>query len=207
MANLNHREIHCSGCAEYFTKEDIPDIRVGIFHVGGVTNQEVTPELLDYLKEECGFKLSLDLQTFIRVRQGDRVVFRDWPKKDKALKHIDIVKFDNIEGEILTGYNDPIAAAKVCVQWGAKEVLVTSMEGIVVCKDGNVYRERFTNRNNQGRTGRGDTAIASYIAKRLTSDIEESLKFSAALTSIKLESVGPFSGNIEDVRARMKKCY
>ena len=55
-----------------------------------------------------------------------------------------------------------------------------------------------------GRTGRGDTCMASYLARRLREGPEESLRFAAALTSMKLEQAGPFSGTEQDVQERMK---
>jgi sugar/nucleoside kinase (ribokinase family) len=42
------------------------------------------------------------------------------------------------------------------------------------------------------------------MAWRLHHGVEESVKFAAALTSIKMERPGPFSGTIDDVLARMK---
>jgi sugar/nucleoside kinase (ribokinase family) len=42
------------------------------------------------------------------------------------------------------------------------------------------------------------------MAWRLHHDAEESVRFAAALTSIKMERPGPFSGTIDDVLARMK---
>jgi sugar/nucleoside kinase (ribokinase family) len=59
-------------------------------------------------------------------------------------------------------------------------------------------------RSNEGRTGRGDTTFGAYLARRLDHSIEESLRFAAAVVSIKMESPGPFRGSIEDVLARMR---
>jgi len=54
--------------------------------------------------------------------------------------------------------------------------------------------------------GRGDTIMGSYLARRLDNSVEDSLRFAAALTSIKMESAGPFTGSIEDVIDRMAEC-
>ena len=51
--------------------------------------------------------------------------------------------------------------------------------------------------------GRGDTFFGAYLARRLDHSVEDSLRFAAALTSIKMESTGPFSGSLEDVIERM----
>ena len=67
------------------------------------------------------------------------------------------------------------------------------------------FNEKFSNSNVSGRTGRGDTTFAAYLSRRLTYDVAESLKFAAALVSIKMETPGPFSGTLEDVMQRIKE--
>jgi hypothetical protein len=41
------------------------------------------------------------------------------------------------------------------------------------------------------------------MARRLDHDVEESLRFAAALVSIKMETSGPFGGTLADVLERM----
>jgi hypothetical protein len=41
------------------------------------------------------------------------------------------------------------------------------------------------------------------MARRLDHDTEESLKFAAALVSLKMEKAGPFDGTLADVLERM----
>jgi hypothetical protein len=43
------------------------------------------------------------------------------------------------------------------------------------------------------------------MAWRLEHNVAESLKFAAALVSIKMETYGPFKGTLEDVFARIKE--
>jgi sugar/nucleoside kinase (ribokinase family) len=62
----------------------------------------------------------------------------------------------------------------------------------------------FTNRNQSGRTGRGDTTISAYLARRKTHPPTEALRFAAALASIKMETPGPFAGTLADVEERMQ---
>ena len=57
----------------------------------------------------------------------------------------------------------------------------------------------------KGRSGRGDTCISTYIAKRLTLAPYEALCFAAALTTLKLEKEGPFRGKLEDVEVLSRK--
>ncbi|MCE5265045.1 MAG: carbohydrate kinase, partial [Deltaproteobacteria bacterium] len=67
------------------------------------------------------------------------------------------------------------------------------------------FRAPFDPENLSGRTGRGDTCFISYVAWRMNHGIEESLRYAAALTSLKMEKPGPFLGTQEEVLARMKK--
>jgi sugar/nucleoside kinase (ribokinase family) len=70
---------------------------------------------------------------------------------------------------------------------------------------GATYYETFSNSNISGRTGRGDTTFSAYLSWRLNHDPKESLKFAAALVSIKMETPGPFKGTLEDVLKRLKE--
>ena len=49
--------------------------------------------------------------------------------------------------------------------------------------------------------------MGSHLARRLDHSVEGSLRFAAALTSIKLESVGLFRGSLDDVIARMDRPF
>ena len=50
---------------------------------------------------------------------------------------------------------------------------------------------------------RGDTAFGSYLMRRFDYGVADSLKFAAALCSIKMETPGPFAGTLEEVLDRM----
>jgi hypothetical protein len=78
-------------------------------------------------------------------------------------------------------------------------------DGVLAHVAGKEYFEPFTNRSSVGRNGRGDTTFAGYMAWRLEHGPAEALKFAAALASIKMEKVGPFTGSLEDVLTRMSE--
>jgi sugar/nucleoside kinase (ribokinase family) len=82
--------------------------------------------------------------------------------------------------------------------------MVTHNSEVIVLVEGRIYRAPFTSSNLSGRTGRGDTTFASYLARRQTSGPDESVRFAAALCSIKMESPGPFAGTIDQVLERME---
>jgi sugar/nucleoside kinase (ribokinase family) len=79
--------------------------------------------------------------------------------------------------------------------------MVTRADGALVRHQGRTYFERYSNRSVLGRTGRGDTTFGSYLARRMDHGPAESLRFAAALASIKMR-VPTLSGTQEQVLAR-----
>ena len=89
-------------------------------------------------------------------------------------------------------------------QWGSPETVITRADGVLARVNGKTYWEPFSNRSVVGRTGRGDTTFAAYMARRLDHDPKESLDFAAALVSLKMEQAGPFDGTLAEVLERMQ---
>jgi sugar/nucleoside kinase (ribokinase family) len=90
---------------------------------------------------------------------------------------------------------------------GPKEVVLTHKDGILVLAAGIFYEAPWRNKSLVGRSGRGDTCIASYIAKRLTEPPEVAIIWSAATTSLKMEVEGPFLRSVNDVRDFIAREY
>lgn len=97
--------------------------------------------------------------------------------------------------------------AAIIADWGCSEVVITQSAGVLARHDGKSYYEKFTNKTMIGRTGRGDTTFAAYLSHRMDHDAKESLKFAAALCSIKMEHIDPFAGTLEDVNQRIAERY
>ena len=116
-----------------------------------------------------------------------------------------MVKIDVVEARVLTGTEDLEKATEIVQSWGCPEVVATKSDGVLARKDGKTYFEKFSNNSVIGRTGRGDTTFAAYQSWRLTHDVPTSLKFAAALVSIKMETYGPFKGTLEDVFTRIEE--
>src|ERR1035438_3797072 len=117
---------------------------------------------------------------------------------------MDKLKLDVVEARILTGTEDLEQAAIIIESWGCPEILITHSQGVLARVKGVTYYEKFSNSNTSGRTGRGDTTFAAYLSWRLDRDVRESLKFAAALVSIKMETPGPFKGTLEDLPQERK---
>ncbi len=186
-----------------FRVEDIPAISAHTWIVGPIIAGEVGMDVLKALKGRG--TLALDIQGFVRVPVGDDLVFRDWPQKDEGLALVDVLKVDHAEAESLTGLTDVKAAMQRLAAYGPKEILLTNAAGVNVYAGGTFYHAPFTARQIKGRTGRGDTCFASYLAKRQSAGAAEACRFAAAVTSLKMETAGPFSGTMVDVNKRLRE--
>jgi len=69
------------------------------------------------------------------------------------------------------------------------------------------YEAPFLPTELRGRSGRGDTCISAYLAKRLTAPPAEAVIWAAAVTSLKLENEGPFRREICEVIELIKRKY
>lgn len=70
--------------------------------------------------------------------------------------------------------------------------------------EGVAHFSRFSNRSVIGHTGRGETTFGAYLAWRPGHSVQEALDFAAALVSIKMEGIDPFTETLEDVITRLK---
>ena len=143
--------------------------------------------------------LALDVQGFVRVRRGEKLVFEDWPEKAEGLSYVNVLKLDRAEAEVLTGQTDIRQAVEELAAYGPREIVLTHADGVLVYAQGRGYEAPFRPREIKGRTGRGDTCFATYLGKRLTFPPEVACRFAAAVTSLKMEKPGPFRGSLQDV--------
>ena len=201
-ADKEKRKVTLLSQADPFTIETLPDTESIIYHLAGLFRGEIPDNFIPYLAEKG--KVGIDAQGLLRCSEEGKLLFRDWESKKALLPLITYLKTDAAEAEILTGETDREKAAYILASWGAEEVMVTHNTEVIVLVDGKIYKAPFTPANLSGRTGRGDTTFAAYLAWRLDHDPEESVRYAAALCSIKMESPGPFAGTIEDLKIRMK---
>jgi sugar/nucleoside kinase (ribokinase family) len=152
-------------------------------------------------------QLALDVQGFVRVVRGGRLVYDAWPQKARVLAHVDIVKTDAVEAEMLTGQSDLRAAARMLADLGPAEVLLTHRQGLLVYAGQEFHEAGFYPRALVGRSGRGDTCLSAYTCKRLSASPDEATLWAAAVTSLKMEAEGPFRRDIRDVEALLHQRY
>lgn len=197
-----------------FTLEDLPQHQPRIIHVGPLLAGQVPEELIPTLAKRA--PLGLDLQGFIRVSEGQRLVLKPWPDAEQVLRYVSFLKADAAEAEMITGIGEDDleraarTLAALCSPRGSSrgEVVLTHSSRVVVAAatDGglDLHSAPLTPSSLRGRTGRGDTCMAAYLAARVHGhDPDWATRYAAALTSLKLEREGPFRGTRQEVLARM----
>lgn len=202
--NLDERQIFLLKSAGSFDVKDIPTLETQAVHLAGISDQEFNLHFIQSL-QKWNCQLSIDLQSFVRQVNPvtKEVYFRDFSLKREIVAMMDLVKLDIVEAELLTGESELDNAARIIQTWGCPEVVITSAKGVLARVKDESFYETFTNRSSIGRTGRGDTTFAAYLAWRKIHTPSEALRFAAALVSIKMEKPGPFSGTLSDVIERL----
>ena len=204
-ADHERRDTKLLSRAAPFAASDLPaEISARIIDLAGLFVGELPDSLIEELKGRG--RIAADAQGLLRrADPSGAMLFADWEEKRRYLPSVDFFKTDAAEAEILTGLKDREAAARTLASWGAGEVMVTHNSEVIVLVEGRIFRAPFTPSNLSGRTGRGDTTFASYLARRLDHDPQDAVRFAAALCSIKMEKPGPFSGGIDEVLERMER--
>jgi sugar/nucleoside kinase (ribokinase family) len=203
-ANVDERKLTLVKSAGLISINDLPKLDSTCVHLAGISDTEFDMALMKGLKAR-GHSLSTDMQSFVRhvTPVTHDIEFTDVANKKEIAAMMDKLKLDIVEAKILTGTDDLEKAAAIVESWGCPEILITHSQGVLARVKGATYYEKFSNSNVTGRTGRGDTTFAAYLSWRLDHDVRTSLKFAAALVSIKMETPGPFKGTLEDVAKRL----
>ncbi len=203
-ADIDQRQPYLIKGAKPFSIEEIPPFEPSLIHLCCVGAPYSQLELMRELKARA-FRLSVDMQGFLLQPDSETgaLHLKDLHEKKEILSIADFIKVDALEAKVLTGADILQEQANILEDLGSAEAIITSSKGALVQHAGKTTFSKFTNASTNGRMGRGDTLIGSYLARRLDHSVEESLQFAAALTSIKIETPGPFRGSLNDVLERM----
>ena len=197
--NQNNRTQRVLAKADPFTVEKIQHIEAKIFHLGSLLSDDFSLDVIKYLSKK-GI-LSVDAQGYLREVRGENVYPIDWCEKKEAFKYVHILKVNEHEAKVLTGLDDYQAAARQLAEWGVKEVLLTlgSEGSIIYAENSFYYIPAYPPKEVVDATGCGDTYMLGYLYMRNKGvSYEEAGCFAAALSTVKLEKSGPFSGTEED---------
>lgn len=179
--------------ADPFKEDDIRSVS-GIVHISPLWHGEFPEGLIEVVREKATL-LSGDAQGFLRnVGKDGNMYYEDWKNKD-LLKIFDVFKLDSKEAKVMTGESNPEASLKRIMEFGTKEILMTTREGVYLARAGKILFHPFGEWTMAGRTGRGDTAIATYLVLRdKLKDSEKLIKKVAEITTLKMKKRGPYRG-------------
>lgn len=196
--NQDNRTQRVLAKADPFTVEELKNEEARIFHLGSLLSDDFSLDVVKLLSGK-GI-LAVDAQGYLREVRGQKVFPVDWKDKREALKYIDILKVNEHEAEVLTGYKDAKQAALQLAEWGVKEVLLTlGSLGSLIYAEGVFHQiPAYPPKEVVDATGCGDTYAMGYLYMRNKgASYEEAGCFAAAMSTIKLEKSGPFSGTEE----------
>lgn len=202
----DNRILSVAATAEPILASELKGIRAKSAAIGTSFRGEVGLDVIRYLHEKQVF-LGADMQGFVRVLEGQSLVYEAWEEMEQALPYLNVLKSDAVEAEHLTGETDLCNAAYKFARMGAKEVILTYKDGLLVHAGGEFRQVAFYTRVLNGRSGRGDTCLGAYMAMRNSLDPFQAAIWAAAVTSLKMEKLGPFDCTREEVASLVREKY
>lgn len=198
--NQNNRTQRVLAKADPFTVESLKNLKASVFHLGSLLADDFSLQVIESLAGRG--EVSVDSQGYLREVRGEKVYAVDWKEKREALRHIDVLKVNEYEMEVLTGHKDAHDAALQLAEWGVKEVCVTlGNYGSVILEDNHFYDIcAYPPLRVVDATGCGDTYSTGYLYMRSRgANPSEAGHFAAAMSTLKLEANGPFAQTEDDV--------
>jgi sugar/nucleoside kinase (ribokinase family) len=197
-ADPDIRTLSVTSTAGSITVKEIENIDARAAVIGSSLRGEVGMDVIRALKDKK-IVVAADMQGFVRVVRGAELKYEPWDEMASTLALIDVVKSDAVEAEFLTGEADIYKAAKIFANMGPREIVLTHKDGLLIYAEGKSHEMSFYPARLDGRSGRGDTCIGTYIAMRLSLAPREAGIWAAAVTSLKMENPGPFNRSMEEV--------
>jgi sugar/nucleoside kinase (ribokinase family) len=204
--NVDERMIHITSSAGPFTPAEVQDLDARAFVVGASLRGEVSLTVVETLAAKKAW-LAADVQSFLRVIRDGLLVGAPWPEKQAMLTLVDVLKTDAVEAEMLTGESDIYVAAQLLADLGPSEIVLTHRDGLLVLAEGRFYEAGFFPTKLVGRSGRGDTCLSAYVARRQTHSPAKATVWAAAVTSLKMEAEGPFRRDVGEVEELVHQAY
>jgi sugar/nucleoside kinase (ribokinase family) len=205
-ADPDIRTLSVMSVAGSISASDVEPLNARAAVIGSSLRGEVGMDVIRALKEK-GMLVAADMQGFVRVLRGAELKYEPWEEMQSTLSLIDVVKSDAVEAEFLTGETDIRKAADYYAAMGPGEIVLTHKDGLLIYADGKSHEMKFYPERLDGRSGRGDTCLGTYVAKRLSLEPRQAGIWAAAVTSLKMENVGPFDRSVSEVEALIHQKY
>jgi sugar/nucleoside kinase (ribokinase family) len=197
-ADPDIRTLSVTSVAGSITAGDVEKLNAQAAVIGSSLRGEVGIDVIRALKDK-DMLVAADMQGFVRVLRGVELKYESWDEMQSTLALVDVVKSDAVEAEFLTGETDIYKAAKFYAEMGPREIVLTHKDGLLIYADGKFQEMNFYPARLVGRSGRGDTCLGTYVAQRLSLAPREAGIWAAAVTSLKMENLGPFNRSIGEV--------
>ncbi|MGA2975666.1 MAG: PfkB family carbohydrate kinase [Spirochaetia bacterium] len=204
--NPDDRVFTVTADAGPFTPLEVAGIETRAVVLGPSFHGEIGLDVIRALAQP-GTLLAIDVQGYIRRVADGRLSYSNWEERREVLPLVTILKTDAVESQFLTGESDIYAAARILQSEGPQEVLLTHRDGVLVFDGKRFFEAPFLPATLVGRSGRGDTCLASYVSRRLVDPPGEAILWAAALTSKKLEAEGPYKGDYAIVERFVAERY
>ena len=205
-ADPDLRTLSVMSVAGSITAKDVEKLHAQAAVIGSSLRGEVGVGVIRKLKEK-NMLVAADMQGFVRVLRGSALNYEPWDEMQSTLALIDVVKSDAVEAEFLTGETDIHKAAKFYATMGTREIVLTHKDGLLIYAEGEMHEMNFYPARLDGRSGRGDTCVGTYVAMRLSMPPRAAGLWAAAVTSLKMENPGPFDRSVKDVEAFIQEKY
>jgi sugar/nucleoside kinase (ribokinase family) len=205
--DVDKRSLYVKHVADTIHPEHLDGLEARAIAVSPSIRGEVEPCFFHKMRKRHGIILAADVQGFVRVLRGEDLVYEEWGEMDEVLQALDILKSDAVEAKFLTGETDIEKAAAFYASQGVKEIVLTHSSGVLIHADGQNHHFEFHSSSMDGRSGRGDTCMGSYVSMRLSLPPREAGKWAAAVTSMKVEKHGVFDRTISEVEEFIARYY
>jgi sugar/nucleoside kinase (ribokinase family) len=200
------RTLMVTATAGSITAADVQGLNARAAVIGSSLRGEVGLDVIRAVRSKH-MLVAADMQGFVRVLNGHDLVYTPWAEMAVTLAEVDILKSDAVEAEFLTGETDIYQAARVYAEMGPKEIVLTHKDGVLFYANGEFFEAGFYPAQLNGRSGRGDTCIGAYVAMRLSMQPVQAGIWAAAVTSLKMENLGPFNRSIQEVEQLIQEKY
>ena len=204
--NPDIRKLSVTGLADSITAREVENLQTKSAVIGSSLRGEVGLDVIQALREK-EVLVAADVQGYVRVLREQELTYEPWAEMADTLAYLDVLKADAVEAEYLTGKSNIYEAAITFTALGAKEIVLTHKSGVLVYAKGEFFERPFYAQNLNGRSGRGDTCVGSYVAMRLTKPPAEASIWAAAVTSLKMENQGPFDRTLAEVKDLIHNKY
>ena len=149
-------------------------------------------------------------QGYLRQLKDHRVILKPWNNFEKFLRFVQMIFIDEVEAKVMTGNHKLDKIGNELSTFGPQDVIITCGDrGAVIYSSISEHTYKipaFTPMQTMDPTGLGDTYMAAYARKRMeTSDPETCGIFASMVSTMKLEKIGAFQGNITMINERLRK--